>query len=133
MSAIIGTAYATGENVVTSKSYVDNTFQTKIPVNSITGHARTDFNVPNALVVSPTLTPGEVGEIGIMDAAYKTAASAAGLIGLMSASPGLIPTTDVIAGELQGKQAKKVCAGWPDSVAVADRTDENCWLWQLPD
>ena len=28
------------------------------------------------------------------------------------------------------REAKMTCAGWPDSVAVADRTDANCWLWQ---
>jgi hypothetical protein len=28
------------------------------------------------------------------------------------------------------REAKMTCAGWPESVAVADRTDANCWLWQ---
>jgi hypothetical protein len=27
------------------------------------------------------------------------------------------------------REAKMTCAGWPESVAVADRTDANCWLW----
>ena len=34
---------------------------------------------------------------------------------------------------VNAKQAKKVCAGWPDNIAVADRTDANCWLWNMPD
>ena len=37
------------------------------------------------------------------------------------------------AAAVETRQKKKVCAGWPDSVAVNDRTDANCWLWTLPD
>ena len=37
--------------------------------------------------------------------------------------------------EINGKQAKKTCVGWPDGTTTADstHTDSNCWLWNLPD
>ena len=37
-----------------------------------------------------------------------------------------IPT---MAGVATYAQAKMTCAGWPESVPVNQRTDENCWLW----
>ena len=58
MSAVIGTAYATGENVVASKSYVD-TKQVKIPV------AGTNAATPGESVVTYTDTAGTIGERGI--------------------------------------------------------------------
>ena len=39
----------------------------------------------------------------------------------------------VIVTAMNTKQTKKTCAGWPDNIAVADRTDSNCWLWNMPD
>ena len=40
-----------------------------------------------------------------------------------------IANVTLVETEIATRQAKMTCAGWPDSVAVADRTDENCWLW----
>ena len=60
MSAVIGNAYATGENTVTSKSYVDSVFQTKIPASSTTL-----FDEPVRSLVSTTDTPGVVGQVGL--------------------------------------------------------------------
>ena len=60
MSAIIGNAYATGENVVASKSYVD-TKQVKL-------HAANDNPANNGTtVVTYTDTEGTTGERGIFD------------------------------------------------------------------
>ncbi len=68
MSAIIGNAYATGENRIASKSYTD-TKQTKIPVGNLTisDGGKFNFSVPHTLVSTPTITPGEIGEYGILD------------------------------------------------------------------
>ena len=60
MSAIIGTAYAVGENTVASKAYVD-TKQVKIPV------AGTNASTPGESVVTYTDTAGTIGERGIFD------------------------------------------------------------------
>lgn len=69
MSAIIGNAYAVGENTVTSKSYVDSTFQTKIPVGTLTvdGGNKTQISVPNTLVLSPVTNAGETDEMGVFN------------------------------------------------------------------
>jgi hypothetical protein len=39
-----------------------------------------------------------------------------------------VPTTTMTVA-IAKAAAKMTCAGWPDSVPVAQRTDENCWLW----
>ena len=68
MTAIVGTAYATGENTVTSKSYVDS--QDALKQNKIPATAVSDFDdelyVAKTLV-STTNTPGQVEQIGIVD------------------------------------------------------------------
>ncbi len=78
MSAIIGNAYATGENIVTSKSYVDNTFQTKIPVGNLTISGKKTINVPHTLVLYPTDTAGNISEMGILDDDFVTATTIQG-------------------------------------------------------
>ena len=78
MSAIIGNAYATGENIVTSKSYVDNTFQTKIPVGNLTISGKKLINVPHTLVLYPTDTAGNISEMGILDDDFVTATTIQG-------------------------------------------------------
>jgi hypothetical protein len=40
-----------------------------------------------------------------------------------------ISVVQEVVGFVNTKQDKMTCAGWPDSVPVADRTDANCWLW----
>ena len=72
MSAIIGNAFAAGENTVTSKSYVDAQDalkQDKIPVSSLTvdDGQHTQIAVPNTLVLSPTTIDGAISEIGVFD------------------------------------------------------------------
>ena len=60
----MGNAYATGENTVTSKSYVDAmdaTKQNKIPI------AGTNASEPGESVVTYTDTAGTIGERGIFD------------------------------------------------------------------
>jgi len=64
ISAVIGTAYATGENTVTSKSYVDTQDalkQDKIPISG------TNSATPGSTVVTYTGTAGTIGERGIYD------------------------------------------------------------------
>ena len=64
MSAIIGTAYAVGENTVTSKSYVDAQDalkQNKIPISG------TNSATLGSTVVTYTGTAGTIGERGIYD------------------------------------------------------------------
>ena len=41
-----------------------------------------------------------------------------------------IANVTLVETEIATRETKMTCAGWPDSVAVADRTDANCWLWQ---
>ena len=60
MSAVIGTAYAVGENTVASKAYVD-TKQVKIPV------AGTNASNAGTSVVTYTNTAGTIGERGFFD------------------------------------------------------------------
>jgi hypothetical protein len=69
LSVIATNALAEGQNIMTSKSYVDSVFQTKIPVKSLTVEAgqETPIMVPNTLVLSPTTIDGEIGETGIAD------------------------------------------------------------------
>ena len=63
MSAIVGNAYATGENIVTSKSYVDSVFQTKIPAT-----VTDDYLGLTRSLVATTDTSGQVEQIGLYDA-----------------------------------------------------------------
>jgi hypothetical protein len=67
MSAVIGNAYAVGENTVTSKSYVDSTFQTKIPAKTITELAGNPVQIN---LVSTTNVPGQVGQVAIYGGTY---------------------------------------------------------------
>ena len=146
-------AYATSATV-TSKDYVDNKFQEKIPVNAVTITTKDGtVNVPNALVAYPNDTPGEIGEIGVVDAELIDIPAVVRSIGGNDNTPldeiielddlgwfeGLIPTAEIISwaavNSLDQKQTKKTCAGWPDGTTVPDptHTDANCWLWNLPD
>ena len=147
----LNNAMATGENTVTSKSYVDAQDATKqniIPVNSASISTKGgNISVPNALVMSPDTTPGVIGERGIWDdelsenstfTAVITGSSSISIdesvdFDLLRLGGDLIPTARIISqagvNSLASKQDKMTCAGWPDSVAVADRTDDNCWLW----
>ena len=67
ISAIIGTAYAVGENTVTSKSYVDAMDATKQNTIPATG---TNASTPGSTVVTYTGTAGTIGERAIFD--YET-------------------------------------------------------------
>ncbi len=71
-------------------------------------------------VVTYTGTAGMVGSVATYDGSTTYAAAT---------DANKIAT----AAFVETKQKKKVCAGWPDDVAVADRTDANCWLWTFPD
>ena len=46
-----------------------------------------------------------------------------------------IATIAAVDTAMNTRQAKKVCAGWPDGTTTYDstHTDANCWLWTLPD
>jgi hypothetical protein len=193
MSAIIGNAFAAGENTVTSKSYVDAQDalkQDKIPVSSLTAESgqKTQIAVPNTLVLSPTTIDGAISEIGVFDKDFydnllwvddptlyelfqnpdyinmipsawtvKEAIESAFGILLPTGAPGNVVTYDLSGGiggsvatanaptytngtltngsniatiaAVDTRQAKMTCAGWPESVPVNQRTDENCWLW----
>jgi hypothetical protein len=67
ISAIIGTAYAVGENTVTSKAYVDAMDATKQNTIPATG---TNASTPGSTVVTYTGTAGTIGERAIFD--YET-------------------------------------------------------------
>ncbi len=116
MSAIIGNAYATGENIVTSKSYVDNALEQK--QNKIEAYNNNEYQS----VLTDTTTDGLVGKMKIGD----TGTLDFDIFNDPSYYDNVIPTAGAIAAVTQ---AKMYCAGWPDSVPVADRTDANCWLW----
>ncbi len=64
MSAIVGNAYATGENTVTSKSYVDA--QDALKQNLIPAKS-TATSYSNASLVEASGTPGMIGERKIFD------------------------------------------------------------------
>jgi hypothetical protein len=40
-----------------------------------------------------------------------------------------IANVTLVETEIATREAKMTCAGWPESVPVNQRTDENCWLW----
>ena len=146
-------AYATSATV-TSKDYVDNKFQEKIPVNAVIITTKdSTVNVPNALVSYPNDTPGEIGETGILDAELIEIPAIRRMVTGDDITPldetmdlvglgmfeGLVPTADIISwaaiNSIDRKQTKKTCAGWMDGTTVPDanHTDENCVLWNLPD
>ena len=156
--AVIASILSTGayavSTTVTSKDYVDNKFQEKIPVNGVTITSKAGtVNVPNALVSYPNDTPGEIGEIGVLDAELIEIPAIIRMVNGNDFTPldetinlaelgrfeGLVPTAEIISwaavNSLDQKQEKKTCAGWMDGTTVPDatHTDANCVLWNLPD
>ena len=137
-----GTAGVVGSNTVASAATYDQqsgaltngsaianvtlveTKQNKIAATT-TNYTYDATNRPNAdgSLVATTATAGTVAERPIVSAA--TYDSTTGALTNGSAIPNVTA--------LDTRQKKKVCAGWPSDVAVADRSDANCWLWELPD
>jgi hypothetical protein len=76
---------------------------------------------------TPTGTPNKIanyGANGELDSGIATYTGAAAYNATNDSAK--IPT---MAGVATYAQAKMTCAGWPESVPVNQRTDENCWLW----
>lgn len=71
------TAFA-DTKTVTTQSYVDNNFQTKIPVGNLIINGKKPIGVPNALVLYPTDAAGNIGEAGILDDDFVTATTITG-------------------------------------------------------
>ncbi len=113
-AAITSSSFATGENIVTSKSYVDNALEQK--QNKIEAY---NPNCEIQSVLTNTTTDGIVGKMSIGDSDTLDMD--------IYNDPGyydnVIPTAGAIAAVTQ---AKMYCAGWPDG---ATHTDANCWLW----
>ena len=148
-------AYAVSATV-TSKDYVDAadaTKQDKLPSKNVTTTIdETEIDVPS-IVLYPAdgENAGNVGETGFVSA--DVAVAKWNEIGsdedLEELSGDMMRWLDAdvrhggvgeyaISGRVLGyamdvirrqKANNMVCAGWPSNVAVADRTDENCWLW----
>ena len=142
MTAIVGTAYATGENTVTSKSYVDAQDALKQDVidTDMIDIEVGDKHSGTQTVSLPALVSYDSGNGGLTGDQFGiwSTSTPMPINGVDDSDfDKIIPTFGLVnsaVGEwLETKQNKKVCAGWPDSVAVNDRTDANCWLWQLPD
>ena len=135
-------AYATGENIMTSKSYVDSVFQTKIPVGSLSIEYENDtLSVPNVLVSAPTVNAGQIGEYGILDDEFADSSNIDELYEIFDSESfrNTIPTTgimgDYIAGELNNKQNKVPKSGYGapgEASVVAYNTnaasDNQSWL-----
>ena len=112
-------AYATGENIMTSKSYVDSVFQTKIPVGSLSIEYENDtLSVPNVLVSAPTVNAGQIGEYGILDDEFADSSNIDELYEIFDSESfrNTIPTTgimgDYIAVEVNEKQSKIPKSGY---------------------
>ncbi len=126
MSAIIGNAFAAGENTVTSKSYVDAQDALKqdlIPVETMTINAGkgTILTVPDKLVTYPTTTDGDLGKYGIFDQEFFSSfpenfmsLDASALSNEIYADT--IPTTNIVGqtmvNELSFKQNKIYRSGY---------------------
>ena len=174
MSVIVGNAYATGENTVTSKSYVDaqdalkqDAITAKTTGNVVTyngtqnGQAQFDeraifdrntgWDYENEVI-----SKGHEGDLMTAGDVLPNITDIYSSIDAMHGGPGTVvvrgesgmPTesrniydgsttynasTDAnsiaTASFVETKANPMTCAGWPDSVPVADRTDANCWLW----
>ena len=120
IAAITATnAYATGENIIASKSYVDSVFQTKIPVGSLSIEYENDtLSVPNVLVSAPTVNAGQIGEYGILDDEFADSSNIDELYEIFDSESfrNTIPTTgimgDYIEGELTVKQNQVPKSGY---------------------
>jgi hypothetical protein len=135
-------AYATGENIMTSKSYVDSVFQTKIPVGNLSIEYENDtLSVPNVLVSAPTVNAGQIGEYGILDDEFADSSNIDELYEIFDSESfrNTIPTTgimgDYIAGELNEKQNKVPKSGYsaPGEASVGAyntnaASDNQSWL-----
>ena len=82
--------------------------------------------------VSAGLPTGTAGHVVTYDANGNIGGSLRTADTLVYNASGSVTNRDDIAtiSAVNTREAKMTCAGWPDSVAVADRTDANCWLWQ---
>ena len=107
-----------------------NNFQTKIPARA-TKIESTDSTYASSVVTNGT-TDGDVGQMAILTRRRVSVEDGAdgGEFADYTNADNLIPTAAAVGAELNYKQAKKVCAGWPDG---AEHTDANCWLWNMPD
>ena len=130
ISAIIGTAYAVGENTVTSKSYVDAMDATKQGIIPVTG---TNASTPGTTVVTYTGTAGTIGERAIFD--YETGWDEGWVAEghedeLVTAEAMGEVVSDVVITEISNMQdgqepvrvVKTTCANSPD-----------CTLWTMQD
>lgn len=117
----LNNAMATGENTVTSKSYVDAQDATKQDIISMPG--------AEGFIMIYDGIDEETGQSMFNAREMYPDVSLDQWDGTGKQTGGMIPNVDSVWLALQDRQAKMTCAGWPDSVAVADRTDANCWLW----
>ena len=158
IAAITTNAMATGENIMTSKSYVDAQDalkQDKLPSKNLTIEIDgEDVNIPS-IVLYPAdgENAGDVGEVGFIsgdamvdkwekweiehvhdeDYYHAMASELRDWLDTTDAFEYAIPGTALAFAMYAIEQYKAdhmVCAGWPDDVPVADRSDANCWLWR---
>jgi hypothetical protein len=105
----VGTAFAAGDKISTSKSYVDTqiaTKQEKIPaVNTNT-------------VLTHTNTDGEIGEKAIYDATANYATQ----------TDALVTAADANAAIQNAIDTEFVCTEWAPNAA---HTDDNCYIWNV--
>ena len=103
-ATVVSGAFAAGENVVSSKAYVD-TKQAKIPVTG------TNSGIPGTTVVTYTGVAGQIGERGIYDGSGEYEANKLATAGMVKGAISAIPTVET---------SKLVCANSPD-----------CTLWTI--
>jgi len=101
---VITATFASGANVVvTTKNYVDDTFQPKIPVQSMSLTLPKGFgelSLSNTLVSYPTTTAGAIGQYAILDdnvvSLYNNATGGNSWGDLPGMMPNSIPTTGIV-------------------------------------
>ncbi len=105
----IGTAFATGDKITTSKTYVDTQLATK--QEKITA-------IDTNTVITTTNTDGEIGEKAIYDttAAYDTQQDA------------LVTAADANAAIQNAIDTEFICTEWAPN---AEHTDDNCYIWDI--
>ena len=140
MSAIIGNAYATGENTVTSKSYVDAQDALKQDVidTDMIDIEVADKNGGTQTVSLPALVSYDSGNGGLTGDQFGIWSTSTPMP-INGVDPSdydkIIPTFGLVSSAvdewLEIKQNKMTCAGWPDGATSYDttHTDANCWLW----
>ena len=132
----LNNAIATGENIVTSKSYVDARDALKQDMLS----ANDSETYPGGSVVTYGAVDGEPGAMQVYglgayldDQLPEEKTVILSELGYtqedLEAEDSILPTLaqfEYLNLLIQKKETAMTCAGWPDGVA---HTHANCWLW----